>query len=391
MDIQKRSSSGRGEYELAGSVGNVSTSGLINKPLLLDTQSDLGQLSTGICARFQGGKPRLRLIERGKGIHIHRQIEALLLMPQSIRDESQLLGGQPVVLAGRYVLQRVAVPDAKLVDGAAVLQLGAIDCNNDSLTHQVDFLDRIRSILSLYAGADDLPPRVAKALRAHQADIVKSHRVSATTERIVAEVISATEEAAKESDVVLIQGEDPVPLLLDLLRSQPTVEIPWVSEIDPADLVMRRRVADRWRLQKDRGPASTKFRTAVRNAYKSTCLFCGLRLVSEDVRVPGIDAAHIAAWAHYEADVVSNGISLCKLHHWAFDQYLLAIKFEPATGYSIVVTRLALDAFADDEAVLKSLNAVAGPIATSRLPANPDDWPRPQFLNQLYEDMGVNL
>ena len=137
MDIQKRSSSGRGEYELAGSVGNIATSGLIDKPLILDTESDLGQLSTGIWAKSQGGKPRLRMIERGKGIHIHRQIEALLLMPQSIRDESLLLGGQPVVLAGRYVLQRVDVPSVRLLDGKAVLQLGAIDCNNDSLTNKV--------------------------------------------------------------------------------------------------------------------------------------------------------------------------------------------------------------------------------------------------------------
>lgn len=391
MEIQKRSSSGRGEYELAGAVDSVSTSGLIGKPLVIDTHSSIGQLTTGIWAKTQGGKPRLRMIEKGTGIHIHRQIEALLLMPQSIRDETQLVGGQPVVLAGRYILQRVEVSSAKLVGDSAVLQLGAIDCENDSLTHQLDFPGRIASILRLYAGTDDLPPRVANALRAHQADILANRRITASTEQIVAEVIRATEEAAKESDVVLIQGEDPVPLLLDLLRSQPTVEIPSISQIDPTDLVMRRRVADRWRLQKDRGPASTKFRSAVRLAYNSTCLFCGLRLVSDDVRVPGIDAAHIAAWAHYEADVVSNGLCLCKLHHWAFDQYLLALKHDATTGYSIVVTKLAREAFAGDEAVLKSLEAVAGPIAVGRLPADPDDWPRPQFIVQLYEDMGVEL
>ncbi len=391
MEILKRTSSGRGEYELAGSVDSVVTSALIDKPLLIDTQSSLGQLSTGIWLQSQGGKPRLRMIEKGKGIHIHRQIEALLLMPQSIRDETQLLGGQPVVLAGRYVMRRVEVSSAKFVDASAILQLRAIDCLNDTLTHQIDFSNRIQSILRLYAGAEKLPPRVAKALHAHQADVISSRRVSASTEKIVAEIISATEAAAEESDIVLIRGEDPVPLLLDLLRSQPTVEIPPISDIDPEDLVMRRRVADRWRMQKDRGPESTKFRSAVRNAYRSTCLFCGLRLVSPDVRVPGIDAAHIAAWAHYEADVVGNGLCLCKLHHWAFDQYLLALKFEKGVGYSIVVTQLALDAFASDSAVLKSLAAVAGPINKQRLPDDPNDWPRPQFLDLLYEDMRVNF
>lgn len=391
MDIQKRSSSGRGEYEFAGSVDSVSTSAVIEKPILLDTQSSLGQLSTGVWAKVQGGKPRLRLIVKGKGIQLHRQIEALLLMPQSIRDESQLLGGQPVVLAGRYILQRVEVASAKIVAGSALLRLGTIDCENDSVTHSIDFPSRIKSILQLYAGADELPPRVANALKAHHANVVAAHRVSGSTERIVARIIQATEEAAKESDVVLIKGEDPVPLLLDLLRAQPTVEIPPVSEIDPADLVMRRRVADRWRMQKDRGPSSTKFRSAVRTAYRSTCLFCGLRLVSDDVRIPGIDAAHIAASAHYEADVVSNGLCLCKLHHWAFDQYLLALRLDATAGYSIVVTKLAYEAFKGDDAVLRSLEAVAGPIAVNRLPANPDDWPRAQFINQLYEDMGIDI
>ena len=133
------------------------------------------------------------------------------------------------------------------------------------------------------------------------------------------------------------------------------------------------------------------FRSAVRTAYRSTCLFCGLRLVSDDVRVPGIDAAHIAAWAHYEADVVSNGLCLCKLHHWAFDQYLLALRLDATAGYSIVVTKLAYEAFKGDDAVLRSLEAVAGPIAVNRLPANPDDWPRAQFINQLYEDMGIDI
>jgi putative restriction endonuclease len=390
MDIQKRSSSGRGEYEFAGSVDSVSTGAVIEKPILLDTQSTLGQLSTGVWAKVQGGKPRLRLIEKGRGIQLHRQIEALLLMPQSIRDESQLLGGQPVVLAGRYVLQRVEVTSAKVVAGSALLRLGSIDCENDSVTHSIDFHSRIKSILQLYAGADQLPPRVASALNAHQANVVAAHRVTGSTETIVAKLIQATEDAARESDVVLIKGEDPVPLLLDLLRAQPTVEIPPVSEIDPADLVMRRRVADRWRMQKDRGPASTKFRSAVRAAYNSTCLFCGLRLVSDEVRVPGIDAAHIAAWAHYEADVVSNGLCLCKLHHWAFDQYLLALRLG-AAGYSIVVTKLAYEAFKENHAVLRSLETVAGPIALSRLPASPDDWPGAQFINQLYEDMGIDI
>jgi hypothetical protein len=370
----------------------MTTSALLDKPLIIDTQSSLGHISTGVVLRTQGGKPRLRLVDKKNGIHIQRWIEALLLMPKSIREEGQLLGGQPVIIADRYVLRRVDVANAKVIGDNILLQLGSIDCINDSGTHQIDFPKRIGQLFQLYSRADELPKKVADALSAHRDDVAVNRRVSKATERLVVAVINAAEEAAEDSDAVLIHGEDPIPLLLDLLRAQPSVEIPPLDEIDPQDIEIRRRVADRWRLQKDRGPTSTKFRRDVRHAYKSTCLFCGLRLPpSEGVRIPGVDAAHIVPWAQYEADIVANGLCLCKLHHWAFDQYLLALKYEATSGYTVLVTCLAKQAFADDKAVLASFEAVAGPVAPERLPANQEDWPKPQLLSQLYDDVRVDL
>ena len=391
MEIHKRPSHGRGEYELAGSISGHSTSSLLDKPVIIDTQSSLGRLSSGVILRSQGGKPRLRLLDKS-GIHIQRWIEALLLMPKSIREEGQLLGGQPVVIADRYVLRRVEVTSAKLAGSDVVLRLGGVDCINDSGTHQIDFPRRIKQILQLYQRADELPARVADALRAHRDDVATNQAVGKTTERLVADVIRAAEEAAKDSDAVLIHGEDPIPLLLDMLRSQPSVEIPPLDEIAPEDIEIRRRVADRWRMQKDRGPTSTQFRRDVRRAYKSTCLFCGLRLpTSEGVRIPGVDAAHIVPWAQYEADIVGNGLCLCKLHHWAFDQYLLALKHDQETGYEIVVTDIATTAFEDAPDVLESLEAVAGPISEDRLPTIKANWPKPELLARLYEDVRVDL
>jgi putative restriction endonuclease len=391
MEIRKRPSNGRGEYEIAGSVSGLSTSAIVDKPLIVETQSSLGLLPTGIVLRTQGGKRRLRLATPG-GIHIQRWIEALLIMPKSIREEGQLLGGQPVVIADRYVLGRADITSAQLVGSDVLVQLGSIDCINDSGTHQIDFPTRLQQIFLLYNRAGEFPENVRDALLAHQADIAANKAISKATEKLVAKIISAAEEAAKDSDSVLIHGEDPVPLLLDLLRSQPSVEIPPLEEIDPQDIEIRRRVADRWRLQKDRGPASSQFRRVVRNAYRSTCLFCGLKLPSsEKIRVPGVDAAHIVPWAHYDADVVGNGLSLCKLHHWAFDQYLLALKFDPTTGYQLVVTKIAREAFAEDAETLASLTDLAGPIAVSRLPSDPAHWPSPKLLTQLYDDVGVDL
>jgi putative restriction endonuclease len=391
MQIHKRPSNGRGEYEIAGSVSGLSTNDLLEKLIVIDTQSSFGNLPTHVVLKSQGGKPRLRRVNSSH-IHIQRQIEALLLMPKSMRDERQLLGGQPIVIADRYVLRRVEITSAKIQNDIALMRFGRVDCINDSSTHQIDFNKRIRQLFHLYDNVSRLPPRIGKALQAHRDNITANQSITAATENFVQDIIEATEEVVKDSDTVLICGEDPVPLLLDLLNIQPTVEIPTIDEIDPQDIEIRRRVADRWRLQKDRGPTSAKFRREVRNAYKSACLFCGLRLpTSENVRIPGVDAAHIVPWSQYEADIVGNGICLCKLHHWTFDQYLLALKHDPATGYEIVVTEVAREAFANDPAILSALSAVAGNIPPSRLPANSQDWPKPQLLRQLYDDVRVDV
>lgn len=390
MKIHKRSSNGRGEYELAGAVDGYTTTMLLEKQLVIDAGPELGKIPTNIALKKQGGKPRLRRLSN-TGIHIQRQLEALLLMPKSIREESQLLGGQPVIIAERYILSSVEIKSVLVLDDQAVIKLGGIDCVNDSVTQEIDFSKRISQLMHLYQKVESLPPRVAQALRAHHANIQTGSVISSVTERLVLDVIRATEEAAKDSDAVLIPGEDPVPLLLDMLRSQPMVETPPLDEIDPADIEIRRRVADRWRLQKDRGPASTQFRRDVRRAYDSGCLFCGLKLpTSEGVRIAGVDAAHIIPWSQYEADVVVNGLCLCKLHHWAFDQYLLALRFD-GVGYEVVITELAKTAFANSPVVMQSFEAVAGPIPLTRLPANKLEWPSPKLLGQLYEDVRVDF
>lgn len=63
------------------------------------------------------------------------------------------------------------------------------------------------------------------------------------------------------------------------------------------------------------------FRMRVIEAYREQCSFCRLR------HVELLDAAHITGDALPEGEpVVSNGLSLCKLHHAAFDQYFLTVR-----------------------------------------------------------------
>jgi putative restriction endonuclease len=70
---------------------------------------------------------------------------------------------------------------------------------------------------------------------------------------------------------------------------------------------------------------SVAFRRVVISAYKQTCAFCNIRIVTPDGRA-GVDAAHIVPWSHSHNDDPRNGIALCGLHHWSFDQGLIGIK-----------------------------------------------------------------
>jgi putative restriction endonuclease len=62
------------------------------------------------------------------------------------------------------------------------------------------------------------------------------------------------------------------------------------------------------------------FRQRVIEAYRRMCGVCRLR------HAELLDAAHILPDARGGAPVVTNGISLCKLHHAAFDQNILGIR-----------------------------------------------------------------
>jgi putative restriction endonuclease len=56
-------------------------------------------------------------------------------------------------------------------------------------------------------------------------------------------------------------------------------------------------------------------------AYREQCSVCHLR------HLQLLDAAHILADAHAEGEpVVANGLSLCKIHHAAFDANILGVR-----------------------------------------------------------------
>ncbi|MGD9695261.1 MAG: HNH endonuclease [Thermoleophilia bacterium] len=93
----------------------------------------------------------------------------------------------------------------------------------------------------------------------------------------------------------------------------------------------------------------TAFRGAVVPAYLDRCAICSLK----EVRL--LDAAHILGDADERGDpVVSNGLSLCTIHHRAYDQDLIGI----SPDREVRVSRRLLDD--DDGPMLELLKSAHG-------------------------------
>ena len=82
------------------------------------------------------------------------------------------------------------------------------------------------------------------------------------------------------------------------------------------------------------------FRRAIMSAYNHHCAFCGLKVLTPDGHTAA-DAAHIIPWSRTHNDAVDNGMSLCKLCHWGFDEGLLAASAQ----YAVVVSGLVSAAY----------------------------------------------
>ncbi|WP_416674137.1 HNH endonuclease [Egbenema bharatensis] len=60
------------------------------------------------------------------------------------------------------------------------------------------------------------------------------------------------------------------------------------------------------------------FRRNVVSLYGQRCAFCKLRIISRDSG-DIVDGAHIKPFSRFKDDSYTNGLALCKNHHWAFD------------------------------------------------------------------------
>ncbi len=70
---------------------------------------------------------------------------------------------------------------------------------------------------------------------------------------------------------------------------------------------------------------SPAFRRLILDIYDHQCAACGLRIrLSAGNNVSFIDAAHLIPFAQSHNDHPTNGLALCKNHHWAMDRDIIA-------------------------------------------------------------------
>ena len=65
----------------------------------------------------------------------------------------------------------------------------------------------------------------------------------------------------------------------------------------------------------------------VLDSYERQCAICGQSIRLGDALI-GIDACHVKPIQHFGDDHVTNGIALCKIHHWALDRGAISISKE---------------------------------------------------------------
>ena len=83
------------------------------------------------------------------------------------------------------------------------------------------------------------------------------------------------------------------------------------------------------RMEEDPLPAlpgrSSGFRRKILDLYDCQCAACGLRIrLPQTDDLTFVDAAHLIPFTSSFNDHPTNGIALCKNHHWAMDRFLIA-------------------------------------------------------------------
>jgi len=257
---------------------------------------------------------------------------------------------------------------------------------------EINVGSRMQMVRKLWEQKDNLPDDLRDLIAQHEDHITGRRLAGATLENTVSLLQASVSEHCDDLNILYNEGTDVLEALTQSLETERTEPVVQLEEVDPEEPELRRRVLGEWkRWANSRGAVSAKFRSSVRAAYGSTCAICGRHFpATSKNRSPGVDAAHILPWSQYNLDNVSNGICLCKEHHWAFDEGLVRIIFSNGS-YLVHVPAEISESIIEEHPnySVSSLTMYEGEIPDHRLPEDPDARPHWSFLQRLNEELDM--
>ncbi|MCH9732629.1 MAG: HNH endonuclease [Actinomycetia bacterium] len=313
----------------------------------------------------------------------------MLLLPDPTRAFRNTPATLPIIRAKEYTITGVGFGTESEFSGVADLVTfdpSFITIANQGHVDDIGVAARWNRVRAIYERAALLPAGLPALVKNHQDYIASGDGIGQKLTKTVNNIMSSLA-AAPGSPYQA--GLDPLPALESLLGIAPPSgpALPSPDELGEDAPEVSVRSSHQYRLAKSRGASGRKFSAEVRAAYRNRCAFCGAQLGGIDGIRSGIDAAHILAWSQNDLDVVQNGIALCKLHHWAFDAGILAIRKEGESYYLRFTTQADL---IDEES--KARIAFEGnKVPREWLPENPKLHPSAAYLQRLYADLGVTF
>jgi len=118
-------------------------------------------------------------------------------------------------------------------------------------------------------------------------------------------------------------------------------------------------------LQSDKKVRDQGFRKAIVFLYEHRCALCGIRMLTPEGHTV-VEAAHIIPWNESQDDRPTNGLCLCRLCHWSFDEGLMSV----GERYEVLVSkRVRLDTNNPGHMLTLSDRPIFKPLETKLWPA----------------------
>ncbi len=373
---------------MAGTQGAIHIANIVNRNLIFHFSSELEVNSFSYCLDPHEpggqGKPRIRLSDAAtnNAQHAYLWLSALLLLPKPKRELNQTPNGPLEIRNDIYAISTIPFLILEQEQAGVKIQPTALELKNRSgELKTISIPARLASVYEAWRKAATGTDQLSFLIRAHQ-QAVTSNPVN---HKSISESLHALQ-------ALLHNDGDILPIILNQLGVEPLADlaVPIAGENQAANpLLLKREIIKQWRLAAVRGSAANTFKYNVQSAYNYRCAFTGLRLpMTELTYTPGVDAAHILPWSRYDINVVNNGICLSKLCHWAFDNGVLRLDFNPSSSrYRLSVPEAIVQVAAPAGFDLNYFQSLAGELPQDRFPASPDLRPSREYLEHLNSEL----